>query len=148
MLDEPLPEEPMTDRDRRDALLTWGILNPFGPTRVQICRVPVDDKTDALVYTLHNRVGPVCLLLGTARSDHSGTVPGLLLELAQRFELGEEALLKGLPHWVVASTEAEPAAAAFFHTAHATALQKDLAIDNDIEDLIESLHRLRLDAQQ
>lgn len=68
LLDNPIAVEPMPDWDRDDAVLTWGILNPFGPTKVQVCLVPVDEKTRALVYTLHNPIAPVCLLLGTARS--------------------------------------------------------------------------------
>jgi hypothetical protein len=105
LLDVHLSIEPMPDWDRGDAVLTWGILNPFGPSRVQICRVPVDGETDALVYTLHNPIAPVCLLLGTVRSGDAASTGRLLLELANRFHLGEHVLLKGLPHWAVASAD-------------------------------------------
>jgi hypothetical protein len=149
LLDVPLPVEPMPDWARDDAVMTWGILNPFGPTKVQICRVPADDETDALVYTLHNPIAPVCLLLGTVPSGDAASTARLLLELATRFHLGEaHVLLKGLPHWVVVSADSGLNAAAFFRSAHAAALHQDLACDDDLDELIPSLHRFRLDAQQ
>ena len=105
LLDDFLALEPLPDWDRHDAVMTWGILNPFGPTKVQICLVAVDASTAALVYTLHNPFGPVCLLLGTMRAGKAGAVGGLLLELAERFHLGDEPLLRGLPQWVVTRSE-------------------------------------------
>jgi hypothetical protein len=125
LLDVPLPIEPVPDWDRDDAVISWGILNPFGPTKVQICRVPADDETDALVYTLHNPFAPVCLLLGTVRPGDTASSARLLLELATRFHLGAaHVLLKGLPHWVVVSAGSGLNAAAFFRRAHAAALDR------------------------
>jgi hypothetical protein len=143
-----VPIEPKPDWDRDDAVLTWGILNPFGPTKVQICRVCIDGATDALVYTLHNPIAPVCLLIATVQSGDTASTIRLLRELANRFELGEHVLLKGLPHWVVASADCRLTVAAFFQSAHAAALQRDLTVDNDLDELVASLHRLRLDAQE
>jgi hypothetical protein len=60
----PVDIEPVPDWDRHDCFLEWGILNPFAPTRVQWCLVPLDRRTRALVYTLHNPFAPVSLLLG------------------------------------------------------------------------------------
>jgi hypothetical protein len=148
LLDVPVPVEPMPDWDRDDAVLTWGIVNPFGPTKVQICRTRVEDATDALVYTLHNPFGPVCLLLGTIVTGDTASTARLLLELANRFHIGEHVLIKGLPHWLVLSADAVLDVAAFFRAAHAAALERDLATDDNLEELMASLHRLRLNAPE
>lgn len=147
ILDEPLPIEPLPDWGRDDAVLEWGILNPFGPTKVQMCLVTLDEDTRALVYSLHNPFGPVCLLLGATRAAASAGVRDMLLELADRFQVGDHVLLKGLPHWVRTSEEPyllTPAdGAAFFMKLHQAALAKDLAIDGDIHVLIRELDQLR-----
>lgn len=148
LLDRPIGIEPLPDWDREDDVLTWGILNPFGPTKVQICRVSVSDDMDALVYTLHNPIAPVCFLLGTVASRDAAAGSRMLMELASRFHIGDQVLLKGLPHWVVTSADDDLDVPAFFRTAHTTALRRDLASDGDIENLILSLRRLRDDAQQ
>jgi hypothetical protein len=152
VLDEPIPIEPPPDWDRDDAVLEWGILNPFGPTKVQMCLVTLDEDTGALVYSLHNPFGPVCLLLGVTKAGPSVGVREMLLELADRFHVGDHVLLKGLPHWVRTSQEPElltlSDGAAFFRTLHQAALAEDLAIDGDIDVLIRELDQLRRDPQQ
>jgi hypothetical protein len=151
VLDEPILIEPPADWDRHDVVLEWGILNPFGPTKVQMCLVTLDEDTRALVYSLHNPFGPVCLLLGATRAEARVGLRGMLLELADRFRVGDHVLLKGLPHWVRTSQEPllTPAdSAAFFMKLHQTALAKDLAIDGDLDVLIRELDQLRRNPQQ
>lgn len=152
VLEEPLPVEPLPDWDRDDAVLEWGILNPFGPTKVQVCLVTLDEDTRALVYSLHNPFGPLCLLCGVMRIESRAGVRGMLLELADRFQVGDHVLLKALPHWVRTSQEPDlltPAdGAAFFMKLHQAALAKDLAIDGDIQVLIRELDQLRRNPQR
>ncbi len=149
VLDEPLSIEPHADWERHDAVLEWGILNPFGPTKVLLSLVQVDEARRALVYALHNPFGPVCLLLGVMPA--AASVGKMLLELADRFRIGDHVLLKGLPHWVDIPQEPDvlsPAdAAAFFMKLHRRALAEDLAVDGDIEELICQLGALRRDPQ-
>lgn len=75
----------------------------------------------------------------------------MVLELADRFQVGDHVLLKGLPHWVRLTQQPDlptaADAAVFFMKLHRTALAKDLAIDGDIELLIHELDQLRRDPQ-
>jgi hypothetical protein len=143
--------DPKPDWGRDDAVLEWGILNPFGPTKVQFCLVPIGAETRALVYTLHNPFGPVCLLLGVIEGDADSHVRQLLLDLADRFELGEHVLLKALPHWVLVSAESGlrgGEGAAFFRTLHLAAIARDMAADCDVDVVMRDLQALRLNPQQ
>lgn len=148
LLEEPMAIEPHADWERPDAVLVWGLLSPFGPTQVRLCVVRIDDDRGALVYSRHHPFGPVCLLLGvTADAD----VPDMLLELADRSQAGGPPLLQGLPHWVwmpAGPNQLSPTGlATFFMQLHRTALARDLAIDDDIDEVIAGLDRLRRDPQ-
>ncbi len=152
LLDLPVEIEPVPDWDRDDCLLEWGILNPFGPTKVQWCLVPLEGQRRALVYTLHNPFAPVCLLLGVVMQGDSGTPHRMLLDLADRFELGDHLLLKGLPHWVRTNPVGgvrinDNEGAVIFERLHKAALSRGVADDADLAGQIESLQRLRQDPQ-
>jgi len=106
-------------------------INPFGPTKVQVCLVTLDEDTLALVYSLHNPFGRVCLLLGVTRAGASVGVRGML-----RVRTSQEPDLR------------MPDGAEFFMKLHQAALAKDLATDGDIEVLVRELDQLRRDPQR
>jgi hypothetical protein len=152
VLDQPISIEPLPDWDRDDAVLEWGILNPFGPTKVQLCLVTLDEDTRALVYALHNPFGPVCLLLGVTKAGAGAGVRDMFMELADRLQVGDHVLLKGLPHWVRTAHEEDllthAEGAAFFMKLHQAALAKDLAINGDVDVLVRELDQLGRDPQR
>lgn len=151
LLEEPMAIEPHADWERPDAVLVWGLLSPFGPTQVRLCLVRIDEDRRALVYSLHHPFNPVCLLLGVTDTGADALVPDMLLALADRFQVGNHVLLEGLPHWVwmpAGRTQLSPAGLReFFMRLHRTALARDLATDDDIDEVIAGLDRLRRNPQ-
>ena len=146
----PVDIEPVPDWDRDDCFLEWGILNPFGPTKVQWCLVPLDRRTRALVYTLHNPFAPVSLLLGILKEGDGQTLRRMLLDLADRFELGDHALLRGLPHWVKTTPVdsvhiGDDEGAVIFERLHKAALSRGIADDADVAEQVRSTGTVRED---
>ncbi|HEY6362521.1 MAG TPA: hypothetical protein VIX63_15515 [Vicinamibacterales bacterium] len=146
----PVGIEPVPDWDRDDCFLEWGVLDPFGPTKVQWCLVPLDRRTRALVYTLHNPFAPASLLLGIVKGGDSDTLRRMLLDLADRFELGDRVLLKGLPHWVKTTPVdnvqiSETEGAVIFERLHKGALSRGVTDDANVAEQVRSLGLLRED---
>ena len=112
--------------------------------------MPLDRRTRALVYTLHNPFAPVSLLLGIVKGGDSDTLRRMLLDLADRFALGDHVLLRGLPHWVkttpVDSVQiSEQEGAVIFERLHTGALSRGVAHDPDVAEQVRLLELLRED---
>jgi hypothetical protein len=145
LLDVPIDQEPIPDWDRPDCVLEWGILNPFGPTRIQWCLVPFDWSRCALVYTMHHPFGPVSKLVGVARQGDDEGLRRMLLTVAGVGMLEEQPLLLALPHWVRTDPHVESYAAEFFQRLHQTAIRLGNAGGVDLDAEIAHLQRISRD---
>lgn len=147
LLPEFIPIEMMPDWEREDAVIEWGILNPFGSTKVQICLISLEPGLRVLTYARHHPTAPLGLILGTLRSEETKRVEEMLLALADRFVLGEAVLLQSLPHWtrIAPGILDMDAAAAFFRIAHRKALAAEMTADEDVKEQTRKLETLRKD---
>jgi hypothetical protein len=146
LLDVPLDVRPIPDWDRPDCVLEWGILNPFGPTRVQWCLVPIDSSRCALVYTMHHPFGPVSKMVGVVQQGDDEGLRGMLLTVAGIGMLDDQPLLLALPHWVRADSRVDSYSPEFFHRLHQTAIRLGNAGGVDLDAEIAHLQRISRDA--
>jgi hypothetical protein len=128
--------------DRPDALVEWGMLNPFGPTRSHLLIVPIDETTSSVVFAMHNPSAHECLIVAQVPTASPHALSNVLIEVAEHFQFGEVVLLGNLPHWVAFRPDLP--VLDMFQRMHAGAWLRGRG-GEILEGEIEQLRRLRAD---
>jgi hypothetical protein len=144
VLDTPPDLDPIPDWDRGDCILEWGILNPFGPTRVQWCLVELATDRHALVYTMHHPIAPVAKLVAITTAASPALLARIFEQVARAGALSGDPLLKALPHWVKVNGPLAESfdGGRFFGRLHRAAIGHGSPEGADVKRAIRELKRL------
>jgi hypothetical protein len=125
-----------------DALVEWGILNPFGPTRTHLLEVPCAGGS-AIVYAMHNPFEWRCLVAGRVSTGEPERLREVLLAMAKQYQFGDNLLMTSLPHWVKVRDDVGAVGQAFFERLHQRSLESGSATEESAKAAIQQLRRLR-----
>lgn len=132
--------------ERPDALVEWGILNPFGPTRSQLLAVSVNQNVTAVVFAMHNPFAHHCLVVATVPTGDREALQRALVEVAGQFQFGDVVLMGSLPHWVTLRGDVPLAlGSAIFQRMHEGSLALGSGGVETPATAVEYLRRLRDD---
>lgn len=133
---------------RSDALLEWGILNPFGPTRSHLVAVPIGAKMIAVVFAMHNPSAHECLVVSTIQAGDREALSRGLVDIVNQFKFGDVVLMRGLPQWVtLGDGVSAELAAELFQRLYTGAQLRGGGGEGAPAAAIEQLHRLRADPE-
>jgi hypothetical protein len=126
-----------------DALVEWGILNPFGPTRTHLLEVPCAGGS-AIVYAMHNPFEWRCFVAGRVPAEQPEQLRAALLAIAEQYAFGDYPLMTSLPHWVRVRDDVPDADGhALFARLHRRSLDCGTAPEERAADALRELRRLR-----